>query len=33
MNRPVEGLFGLGIIGTGLIAYFISSLLSNEKTT
>ncbi|MDG0997094.1 MAG: amino acid permease [Gammaproteobacteria bacterium] len=33
MNRPVEGLFGLGIIGTGLIVYFISSFLSNEKTT
>ncbi len=24
LNRPVEGLFGLGIIGTGLIIYFLS---------
>jgi APA family basic amino acid/polyamine antiporter len=24
MNRPVEGLFGLGIIGSGLIVYFLS---------
>lgn len=31
MNRPVEGLFGLGIIGTGLVAYFFSSLLKNKN--
>ena len=24
INRPVEGLFGLGIIGSGLIVYFLS---------
>ena len=24
MNRPVEGLFGLGIIGSGLLVYFLS---------
>lgn len=24
VNRPVEGLFGLGIIGSGLIVYFLS---------
>ena len=24
MNRPVEGLFGIGIIGSGLLVYFLS---------
>ena len=24
MNRPVEGLFGLGVIGSGLLVYFLS---------
>ncbi len=24
LNRPVEGLFGLGIIGSGLVVYFLS---------
>jgi APA family basic amino acid/polyamine antiporter len=28
MNRPVEGLFGLGIIGTGVIIYFLSLITS-----
>jgi APA family basic amino acid/polyamine antiporter len=28
MNRPVEGLFGLGIIGSGLIVYFLSRIKS-----
>ena len=28
MNRPVEGLFGLGIIGSGLAVYFLSRLKS-----
>ncbi len=26
INRPVEGLFGLGIIGMGLLLYYLSSL-------
>lgn len=26
LSRPVEGLFGLGIIGSGLLLYFLSSL-------
>jgi APA family basic amino acid/polyamine antiporter len=30
MNRPLEGLFGLGIIGTGLVAYFFSSFLKKN---
>ena len=25
MNRPVEGLFGLGVIGSGLLVYFLSN--------
>jgi APA family basic amino acid/polyamine antiporter len=25
INKPVEGLFGLGIIGAGLIFYFLSA--------
>ena len=28
LNRPVEGLFGLGIIGSGLIVYFLSRFSS-----
>jgi len=24
MNRPVEGLFGIGVIGSGLVVYFVS---------
>lgn len=30
VNRPVEGLFGLGIIGSGLLVYFISRLKSQN---
>jgi APA family basic amino acid/polyamine antiporter len=29
INRPVEGLFGLGVIGSGLIVYFLSRLRSD----
>ena len=28
MNRPVEGLFGLGVIGSGLVVYLLSRLRS-----
>ena len=28
INRPVEGLFGLGVIGSGLVIYFLSRLKS-----
>ncbi len=28
VNRPIEGLFGLGIAGTGLILYYLSALKS-----
>lgn len=28
INRPVEGLFGLGIIGSGLVVYFLSRIRS-----
>jgi len=28
INRPVEGLFGLGVIGSGLLVYFLSRLKS-----
>jgi len=30
MNRPVEGLFGIGIIGSGLIVYFLSQAKSHN---
>jgi APA family basic amino acid/polyamine antiporter len=30
MNRPVEGLFGLGIIAVGLVLYFLSYLKSRS---
>ncbi len=30
MNRPVEGLFGLGIIAAGLVFYFLSFLKSRS---
>ncbi len=29
MNRPVEGLFGIGIIGSGLLVYFVSRARSH----
>jgi APA family basic amino acid/polyamine antiporter len=30
MNRPVEGLFGLGVIGSGMIVYFFSRIRSGS---
>ena len=30
MNRPVEGLFGIGIIGSGLLVYFLSRMKSQS---
>jgi APA family basic amino acid/polyamine antiporter len=30
ISRPVEGLFGLGVIGSGLLVYFLSRLRSDE---
>jgi APA family basic amino acid/polyamine antiporter len=30
VNRPVEGLFGLGIIGSGLVVYFISRIRGGQ---
>jgi APA family basic amino acid/polyamine antiporter len=30
LNRPVEGLFGLGIIGSGLVVYLLSRLRSQH---
>ncbi len=30
MNRPVEGLFGLGIIAAGLAFYFLSLVKSRN---
>ena len=32
LNRPVEGLFGIGIIGSGLAIYFLSRLRTPEKS-
>jgi APA family basic amino acid/polyamine antiporter len=29
INRPVEGLFGIGIIGSGLAVYFLSHARSH----
>ena len=31
MNRPVEGLFGIGIIGSGLLVYFFSRTRSHAR--
>lgn len=31
MNRPVEGLFGIGIIGSGLLVYFFSRAKSHAR--
>ena len=31
MNRPVEGLFGIGIIGSGLLVYFLSRAKSHAR--
>jgi len=31
MNRPVEGLFGIGIIGSGLLVYFFSHAKSHAR--
>lgn len=31
MNRPVEGLFGIGIIGSGLLVYFLSRTKSRVR--
>ncbi|MGB5333010.1 MAG: amino acid permease [Woeseiaceae bacterium] len=31
MNRPVEGLFGIGIIGSGLLVYFLSRTRSRAR--
>ncbi|MBT8089107.1 MAG: amino acid permease [Gammaproteobacteria bacterium] len=31
MNRPVEGLFGIGIIGSGLLVYFFSRARSRSR--
>ncbi|MGI9262237.1 MAG: APC family permease [Woeseiaceae bacterium] len=31
MNRPIEGLFGLGIIGSGLVVYFLSRLFAGSR--
>jgi len=33
LNRPVEGLFGLGIIGSGLVVYVLTRLRSTVNTT
>ena len=33
LNRPVEGLFGLGIIGSGLAIYFLSRLRGPDAET
>ena len=33
MTRPVEGLFGVGVIGSGLIVYFLSHRKSNNATS
>jgi APA family basic amino acid/polyamine antiporter len=33
MNRPVEGLFGLGIIGSGLLVYWLSRAGSAARQT
>ena len=33
MNRPVEGLFGLGIIAAGLVLYFVSYVKSRSFQT
>jgi APA family basic amino acid/polyamine antiporter len=30
INRPVEGLFGIGIIGSGLLVYFLSRIKSRS---
>jgi APA family basic amino acid/polyamine antiporter len=30
INRPVEGLFGIGIIGSGLVVYFLSRIKSRS---
>jgi APA family basic amino acid/polyamine antiporter len=30
LNRPVEGLFGLGIIAAGIVFYFISLIKSRS---
>jgi APA family basic amino acid/polyamine antiporter len=30
INRPVEGLFGIGIIGSGLLVYFLSRMKSQS---
>ncbi|MDA0679606.1 MAG: amino acid permease [Proteobacteria bacterium] len=32
MNKPVEGLFGLGVIGSGLIVYFLSHVKSSSRS-
>jgi APA family basic amino acid/polyamine antiporter len=31
VNKPVEGLFGLGLIGTGLLFYFVSARISRAS--
>lgn len=31
INKPVEGLFGLGVIASGLVAYFVSARSSQES--
>lgn len=33
MNRPVEGLFGLGVIASGLLFYFLSRLIRPARAT
>jgi APA family basic amino acid/polyamine antiporter len=33
VNRPVEGLFGLGIVGSGLLVYWLSRLSANFRAT
>lgn len=33
MNKPVEGLFGLGIIATGLVFYFLSASKNKKSVT
>ncbi len=30
LSRPLEGLFGLGVIGSGLLLYFFSSFKSSD---
>jgi APA family basic amino acid/polyamine antiporter len=32
VNKPVEGLFGLGVISTGLVCYFLSAARNREYT-